>query len=199
MALKTKGYTENTAKNYLIDSATVYKNVTYTALDGFAGTLVGATQGGVTATIEQNYRYPEVDGTGHVQGKVKGNAILESAMAQIVVNLKELTAENLRGGLNGTMVDALATEAPTGYKKITTKRFVESADYLTNLAIVGRLAGATTPVIFIIDNPLCTGGIEIATEDNGESVIELTYAAHATVAQLDADEFPWRILFPAVV
>ena len=198
MALKKTGYTETTAKNYLIDSATVYKNVTYAEVGGFAGTLVGATQGGVSVTIEENYRYPEVDGTAHLQGKVKGNAILESAMAQVVINLKEITAEALKSGLNGSMVDALATEAPTGYKKITTKRYVEASDYLTNMAVVGKLSGTTEPVIFMIDNPLCTGGVEIGTEDNGETVVELTYDAHATQAQLDADEFPWRILFPAI-
>lgn len=198
MTLATKGYTENTPKHYLIDSATVFRNVTYATVPGFAGTLIGATQGGVTVTIEQNYRYPEVDGTAHLQGKVRGNAILESATAQVVINLKELTAENLRAGLNGTMVDALAAEAPTGYKKITTKRAVASGDYLTNIAVVGKIAGTAQTVIFIIDNPLCTGGVEIATEDNDEAVIELTYVAHATAAQVTADEFPWRILFPAV-
>ena len=199
MALATKGYTENTPKHYLIDSATVFKNVTYTTLDGFAGTLIGATEGGVTFTIEQNYRAPEVDGTAHLQGLVKGNVVLESAKAQVVINLKELTAENLRGSLNGTMIDALSTEAPTGYKKITTKRAVASGDYLTNIAVVGRLGGTTEPVIVIIDNPLNTNGVEVETQDNAEAVIELTYVAHATAAQVAADEFPWRILFPAVV
>ena len=198
MPLATKGYTENTPKNYLIDSATVFKNVTYASGPGFTGTLIGATQGGVVVTIEQNYRYPEVDGTAHVQGRVKGNTILESAKAQVVIKLKELTAENLRGGLNGAIVDALSTEAPTGYKKITTKRAVASGDYLTNIAVVGTLAGTAEPVIFIIDNPLCIDGYEVATEDNSEAVLELTYVAHATAAQVTADEFPWRILFPAV-
>lgn len=198
MSLATKGYTENTAKNYLIDSATVFRNVTYTTVGGFTGTLIGATKGGASAKIEQNYRHPEVDGTSHVQGKVRGNVILESATASITINLKEITAEALRGGLNATMVNALPAEAPAGYRKITTKRFVEAADHLTNLAIVGTISGSTSPVIIIIDNPLCTSGVEIATEDNGETVIELVYEAHATAAQVIANEFPWRILFPAV-
>lgn len=198
MALATKGYTENTPKNYLIDAATVYKNVTYAEVGGFTGTLVGATSGGVTATIEQNYRHPEVDGTAHVQGMVKGNTVLESAKATVVAPLKELTAENIRMGLNAGLRDALAAEAPTGYKVIETKREVEATDYLTNLAIVGKMAGTDNPIILIIDNPLCTGGVEIGTEDNGEAIVELTFEAHATDAQLLADTFPWRILFPAI-
>lgn len=198
MALATKGYTENTPKYYLIDAATVYKNVTYAEVGGFTGTLVGATSGGVTVMIEQNYRHPEVDGTAHVQGMVKGNTYLESAKASAVAPLKELTAENLRNGLNGSLRDALAAEAPTGYKVVETKREVETTDYLTNLAIVGKMAGSDNPIIVILDNPLCIGGVEIGTEDNGEAIVELTYEANATAAQLAADTFPWRILFPAI-
>lgn len=197
MALQKTGYTANTSKNYLIDAATVYKNLTFAGGE-FSGTLVGATSGGVTVTIEQNYRYPEVDGTAHLEGMIKDNAFLESAKATAVINLKEITAEALRGGLNGAMVDAQASEAPSGYKKITTKRYLEGSDYLTNLAVVGQLSGSSDPVIFILDNALCTGGVEVGTEDNGETIIELTYAAHASATQLAADEMPWRILFPAV-
>lgn len=198
MALAKTGYTENTPKNYVINAASVYTNVTYAAEGGFTGTLIGATSGGVTLTIEQNYRNPEVDGTSHVQGNVKGNKILESAKAMAVINLKEITAENLKKGLNGSIADAAAGTAPAGYKVIKTKRKVEDADYLTNICIVGTLSGTDNPIIAILDNAFCTGGIELATEDNGEAVVELTYEAHATAAQLAADEFPWRILFPAI-
>lgn len=196
----TTGYTDNTPKHYLVNSGVVYKNLTFNnTTDVFEGTLVGATSGGVTFTIENTYRYPEVDGTGIVQGMVKGNVILESAKAMIVANLKETTSAILGLSINGTIADALETEAPTGYKKITSKRYVESVDYLTNVAIVGKLGGTGEPVIFIIDNPLVTGGVEIATEENGEAVLELTFEAHATSTQLLADAFPWRMYFPSVV
>ena len=196
MALKKTGYTSTTAKNYVINAATVYTGVTYDELTGFAGTLHGATSGGVTLTIEQNYRDIEVDGTSHT--KVKGNKILESAVGRAVTNMKEITAETIRQSLNGTLENAAITDAPTGYKVITTKRAVEDTDYLTNMAVVGTLSGTNEPVIAILDNVLCTGGLELATEDNGEAIIEQTYEAHATVEQLDADEFPWRIFFPTI-
>ena len=67
-----------------------------------------------------------------------------------------------------------------------------------HIAGVGTLSGTNEPVIAILDNVLCTGGLELATEDNGEAIIEQTYEAHATVEQLDADEFPWRIFFPTI-
>ena len=89
MALNSNtGYTATTPKHYLINAAVIYKDVTYATVGGFTGTLIGATEGGVTVTIEENYRNPEVDGTGHLQGKIIGNAILESATARVVSNLK---------------------------------------------------------------------------------------------------------------
>lgn len=196
MTLKRTGYTEKTSKNYLINAATVYTDVTYTKEAGFAGKLHGATSGGVTLTIEQTYRDIEVDGASHT--KLKGNKMLESAFASATVNLKEITAESIRQSLNGAIKTATTTEAPTGYKVVTTKRYLEDTDYIANMAIVGTLSGTNKPVIAILDNVISTGGLELATEDNNEAVIEQTFEAHATVEQLDADEFPWRILFPTV-
>lgn len=196
MALAKTGYTSNTSKNYVIDAATVYTNVTYVEATGFAGTLHGATSGGVTVTIEQSYRDIEVDGTSHM--KVKGNKVMESATASVTANVKEITAETIRKSLNGNLESAAAIDAPTGYKVITTKRYIEDADYLNNIAVVGRLSGTAEPVIFILDNALCTSGFEGSTEDNNEMVIEQVYEAHASVEQLLADEYPWRILFPTI-
>ena len=196
MALAKTGYTSSTSKNYVIDAATVYTGLTYTELGGFTGTLHGATSGGVTVTIEQTYRDIDVDGTSHM--KVKGNKVLEAATATVTANVKEITAETIRKSLNGNLESANAIDAPTGYKVITTKRYIEDADYLNNIAVVGRLSGTAEPVIFILDNALCTSGLELGTEDNNEAVIEQTYEAHASVEQLQADEFPWRILYPTV-
>lgn len=196
MTLKKTAYTSTTAKNYVINAATVYTGVTYAEVTGFTGTLHGATSGGVTVTIEQNYRNIEVDGTSHM--KVKGNKVLESANATITANMKEITAETIRSSLNGTIEDAPVSEAPTGYKIIRTKRKVEDTDYIDNIAVVGTLSGTDEPVIAILDNALCTSGLEGGMEDNNEMVIEQVYEAHATVEQLEADEFPWRILYPTV-
>lgn len=197
MALKKTGYTEKTSKNYLINAATIYTGVTYDKeKNEFTGTLHGATSGGVTATIEQTYRDIEIDGTSHM--KVKGNKILESANATVVASMKELTAENIRKSLNGSIREAAADEAPTGYKVIETKRFIEDSDYIENMAVVGTLSGTDEPIIIILDNALSTGGFEAGTEDNNEAVVEQTYEAHATAEQLDEDKFPWRILYPTV-
>lgn len=196
MALKKTGYSDNTSKSYIINAATVYTDVTYAEGAGFTGTLHGATAGGVTLTIETTYRDIEVDGTSHM--KVKGNKVLEAATATITTNVKEITAETIRKSLNGTLEEVEVGEGPAGYKVVRSKRFVEDTDYTNNMAVVGTLSGTNEPVIAILDNVLCTSGFEGATEDNSEMVIEQVYEAHATVEQLDADEFPWQILYPNV-
>lgn len=197
MGLKKTGYTEKTSNNYLVDAAVVYTGVTFDEVDStFTGTLHGATSGGVSVLIEQAYRKIEVDGTSHTE--VKGNKVLESAIATATVNLKEITAESIKQSLNGAIAET-AENAPVGYKEITTKRYVEDEDYISNMAIVGKLSGTQEPIIIILDNVLSTNGLEIATEDNGETVLEQIFTAHATHEQLEDDEFPWRILYPTVV
>ena len=128
--------------------------------------------------------------------KLKGNKVLEAATATATANIKEITAETIRRSLNGTIADAEEGEAPAGYKVIRTKRLLEDIDYLENIAIVGTLSGTKEPVIAILDNALCTSGLELDTEDNNEAVIEQTYEAHADHEQLEKDEFPWKILYP---
>jgi hypothetical protein len=195
MVLKKSGYSSTTAKNYIIDAGVVYTNVTFDSVSGdFTGTLQGATSGGVTLTIEQSYRDIEIDGA--TKMKVKGNKVLESANATITANMKELTAENIRKSLNGSIRDAAADEAPAGYKVIESKLNVDDTDYISNMAVVGRLSGTNKPIIAILDNVLCTSGLELGTEDNNEAVVEQTYEAHATTEQLEAETFPWRILYP---
>lgn len=197
MALPKTGYTKTTTENFIIDAATIFTDFKYEAEGGFTGTPLGATSGGVTVNIEQTYRKPEIDGTYIMD--VVGLEFMESAKATVTANLKELTAENLRRSLNGTIATAEADEAPTGYKVIKTKRYVEESDYIPTIAVVGIHNGTKKPVIFQLDNGLVTSPLEMATEDNNEATVEQTITAHASYEQLAADEFPWKILFPETV
>lgn len=194
MALPKTGYTANSAENFIIDAATVFTDFAYAEVGGFTGTPLGATSGGVSVNIEQSYRKPEVDGTYITD--VVGLKVMESATCNVTINLKEITAETLRRSLNGKMVAADTAEAPTGYKKITTKRYVEAADYIPTIAVVGTHSGTKLPIIFVLDNGLVTSSLELGTEDNNEAVIEQVITAHASYEQLAADEFPWAIYHP---
>ncbi|WP_165005997.1 MULTISPECIES: hypothetical protein [unclassified Enterococcus] len=196
MGLIKTGYTEKTAENFIIDSATVFTDFRYdTETKEFTGTPMGATSGGVEFNSELSYRKVEVDGT-YVMDVV-GLNVLESATASIKANLIELTAENLRRSINGTLASTTEEEAPEGYMIIKPKRYLSEGDYISSLAIAGIHNGTKQPVIVVIDQGLVKSGLALKTEDNKEAVIEQEITANATYEQLAKDEFPWRIYYPS--
>lgn len=201
-AVKRSGYTASTPKHYLINAGAIYKNLVWNPKGGkdskgqWEGELLGATAGGNKVTVEVNYRVVEIDG---VFTSAVGQKILESQTAKIETNVKELTAENIRLSINGEIKEADGTDAPTGYKVISGKSKLENTDYIKNLGIVGTMSGTNDPIIVIIDNALCTSGLDFETKDNDEAVISMTFEAHADESQIDDLSLPCRIYFPNIV
>lgn len=196
LGLQKTGFTDDTPEKYLIDSATIYKNVLYNAINKkFNGTLIGATNGGVELDITQKYRDIDVDGP--YWTPVKGNKALSSTIVTAKTNLKEFTADNLALAINGN-VSAVSdpTIAPAGYTQVDGKRYVDSTDYIDNICIVGKLSGSEQPIIAILDNCLATAGAKIKTEDDKEGEIPVELTAHADFDQVANDKLPYRILFP---
>ena len=195
MALPSTGYTASSAKNFVIDAGTIFTDVTYdSTTQSFTGTPLGATNGGVGVNIAATYRKVEVDGTYIMD--VVGLNLMSGMQCTITAKLKELTAANLRLAINGVLETADTTEAPAGYKKITGKRYLQEGDYIPSIAIVGKLTGATDPIVFMLDNGLVTSALDLQTEDQKEGEIEVTIQANANFDQLAANEFPWRIYHP---
>ena len=201
-AVKGTGYTSSTPKHYLINAGAIYKNLAWNPTGGkdskgqWEGDLLGATAGGNKVTVEVNYRAIEIDG---VFTPAVGQKIIESQVAKIEANVKELTAENIRLAINGEIEVADGTTAPTGYKVISGKSKLENTDYIENLGIVGTMSGTNDPIIVIIDNALCTSGLDFETKDNEEAVISMTFEAHADEVQVDDLSLPCRIYFPNIV
>ncbi|WP_421432749.1 hypothetical protein [Streptococcus suis] len=200
-AVKRTGYTASTPKHYLINAGAIYKNLAWNPTGGkdskgqWEGELLGATSGGNKVTIEQNYRVVEVDG---VFTAAVGQKVLESQTAKLETNVKEITAENIRLAINGEITEADGTDAPTGYKVISGKAKLENDDYIANLGIVGTMSGTNDPIIVIIDNALCTSGLDFETKDNEEAVISMTFEAHASEGQVEDLSLPCRIYFPSI-
>lgn len=201
-AVKRTGYTASTPKHYLINAGAIYKNLVWNPTGGtggkgqWEGELLGATAGGNKVTVEVNYRVIEIDG---VFTPAVGQKILESQTAKVETNVKELTAENIRLAINGEIKEANGTNAPTGYKVISGKSKLENTDYIENLGIVGTMSGTNDPIIVIIDNALCTSGLDFETKDNDEAVISMTFEAHADEDKVDDLSLPCRIYFPKIV
>ncbi|MGQ7452360.1 hypothetical protein ACTGXK_02595 [Streptococcus suis] len=200
-AVKRTGYTARTPKHYLINAGAIYKNLVWNPTGGkdskgqWEGELLGATAGGNKVIIEKEYRVVEVDG---VFVPAVGQKILKGQSAKLETNVKEITAENVRLSLNGEITEADGTDAPTGYKIISSKSKLDNEDYIENLGIVGTMSGTDDPIIIIFDNALCTSGLDFETKDNEEAVIPMTFEAHADEDQIEDLSLPCRIYFPNI-
>ncbi|NEZ46499.1 hypothetical protein FDF74_04620 [Clostridium niameyense] len=198
MGLQTTGYTKSTPQYYWVDAGAVYKNLKYSKeKKEWEGTLLGATSDGNKVKIEQKYRQIKVDG---VFTKAKGQEVLESSDAEIEINVKEITAENIRLALNGKIreIGSESEEAPEGYKVIEGKGKLEDSDYIDNLALVGTMTGSKQPIIVVLDNALCTSGLDTETKDDDEAVLKMKFEAHASADQVADRTLPARIYFPPI-
>lgn len=191
MPVSTVGFSSDTPSRLVLDAGAVYKNVTYAAGD-FTGTLIGATSGGNEFVFKQSLRKIEIDGA---KGPVKGLEIIEKEEAELNINLKELTAENIALAIAGSAVDG----TDTTYDVITSKGKIELTDYLDSIAYVGRQSGTNKPVVIILENVLSMEGLSFKTEDNKEVVIPIKFAAHSDEADVQAGTLPVRIYWPKEV
>ena len=194
MAKKVHGITTDTVKRFVIDSGAIYINY------GVAGTerLLGATRGGNTFTIEQDIKVIEIDGT---KGKMKGARRIVESNATITANILELTTANLMTAIAGststTWTDTTSAPATNTHDEIRRTRNLSDLDYITNIAIVGKVSGSAENIICIIYNALADEGFELAFEDRDEGALEVTFSAHYDPTTLDTE--PWAIRYPKVV
>jgi hypothetical protein len=104
MTVAKHGVTANTVNRLLKEAGVVYFG--YYDADS-PGTLLGATLGGNTFTLDRKIRDIRPDGA---KGPVKGFRLLEEIIATLEVNLLEVTAENLRAALAGSAYSAGTTQ-----------------------------------------------------------------------------------------
>jgi hypothetical protein len=190
MTVQTTGYTAKTPDRYLLDAGAIYKSLTYDSATGtFTGTLLGATSGGNEFTLEQETREVEVDG---LKGRGKGNTVITNENPSLVVNLKELTAQNLALAIAGGEVDT----SDTNYDIITSKGKIELTDYLDNVAFVGRLSGSNKPVVIVVENVISVEGLSLTTEDDAEAVVPIRFMGHYAEGNVTSGAAPFKIYFP---
>lgn len=193
--IKRTGLTKDSVKNFIINAGVVYKNLEYTGT-GWEGERLGATAGGNQVTITNEFREIEVDGA---FSKYVGEKMLVGSDATLTTNVKEITAEVIKNAILGEIVAPEEDEAPTGYDVIKGKAQVEDSDYLENIALVGELSGTKKPIIIVLDNALCTSGLDIQTGDDAEAVVTMVFEAHADGDQVEDRTLPARIYYPKAV
>jgi len=184
-SVNTVGYSANTPKNLLIDSGALYKN--YDVIGKEA--LIGATSGGNEFTVNVKTRDVKVDG---VKGLQKGLRFITDVEINLKTNMLEVTTDILTMALLGT-ADTNGLE----YDVITGKTTIEDADYIENVALVGRISGSLLPVIVILKNVLNTDGLKFKTQDDKDNVLPITFTAFSDPTTPTA--LPYEIRYPKTV
>lgn len=185
---KKSGITKQTTESLLLNAAVLYKGLKYDSEQKkWSGELLGATSGGTKVNISSEYQEIEVDGA---IVKVVGLTQKQGETGFIEANLVEVTADNLKMAIVGKEEESDVE----GYTLLKTKALLEDSDYIENIAAVGTLSNGE-PIIVIMENMLCTSGLEIDTKNKENAVMKVTFECHAGFED-DHDTLPISIYYP---
>lgn len=150
--------------------------------------ILGATSGGNKLSIVSELTSIEVDGT---NVKVKGLTQKIGETASLETNLAQHTVESFKRAIVGKEEESLIK----GYVQIVTKPLLELSDYLDNIAFVGNMTDGTE-IIVILENAICTSGLEIEGKNKENSVFKAVFEASADFAGNVFDTLPIYIFYP---
>lgn len=195
MPRATSGLTSTSTQNFIIDAGAVYINLGETS-----ERLLGATQGGSTFSIEQDVKVIAIDGT---RGNTKGARRVITSNAGLKVGLLEMTTQNLMLAVTGSSATdytdtsviggGTPATAPT-HDQIRRTRNLSDLDYVTNIALVGKVSGTDQNVIFMLYNAMSDTKLEMKLDDKNEMVLEVTFTAHYDPTDVMTE--PWAIFYP---
>lgn len=175
---------DNTYNRILIDSGEV--RMGYIDEDN-PGTLLGATKGGSSFTIQTTYLDLPIDG---VEGSAMGGRFIINVIAQITANFVEYSTDLLKLALPGSS-ESIAGDT---HDEITRSFMMASNNYKSNIVIIGEICGNDKPVICGIKNALADNNLKISFSDNDESILSVQFTGHFSESDLDLE--PWFIWYP---
>lgn len=150
--------------------------------------VLGATNGGNKLSIVPEITPIEVDGA---TVEIKGLNQKTGETGELTVNLAQHTVESLKRAIVGNEVDSLIK----GYIQIETKSLIELSDYLDNIAFVGTMTDGTE-IIAIMENAICSSGLELDNKNKETSVCATTFKSTADFAGGVYDKLPIYIFYP---
>ena len=148
---------------------------------------LGATDGGTDWNVDRTIREIAVDG---VIAAVKGLERVEWVEGTLTVNLKDITAADVKLAVAGGDLDA---NNPVGWDRITGAE-IAAADYLENIALICEHSSLGNDVIFFLDNPTANSPLKATMNDKGEWVLPITFKAHVDGATPNTE--PWHVDYP---
>ncbi len=158
------------------------------AWDDSEENVLGATNGGNKLSIIPEITPIEVDGA---VVEIKGLNQKTGETGTLEVNLAQHTVESLKRAIVGKEVESLIP----GYKQIQTKSLIELSDYLDNIAYVGSKTDGTE-IIAIMENVICSSGLELDSKNKETSVVKTTFKATADFQSGVYDTLPIYIFYP---
>ena len=190
------GVTAKTPNNIVFGAGTIHKGLKYTPGNSggagswnFSSSIIGATSGGSKFAITPEITNIEADGA---LVKTKGLSVKTGEVATMEINFLELTKDIIKTAVVG----ADGTSADSNYDLIESKADIAEGDYLENIAFVGKTLGGKN-IIVIMDNALCTSGMEMEGKNKEAGIGTYTFECHADVDNNpDLDTRPYHIYYP---
>lgn len=181
------GVTTTTPENVLLGAGTYHKNLEFK--DGkWTGDLLGATNGGGKVSITGEFYDIPVDGA---LVKVKGLTVKNGGTVTMEVTFAEISTEVLKAA---TLFETATSDAD-GFQMLKDKATIKEGDYIENFGFVGQTANGAKQIVVILENALCTSGIEIEAKNKEAATVKLTLEAYAN-NEGDLDTLPVKIYYP---
>jgi len=183
------GISTTTPENILLGSGTYHRNLKF--VDGkWTGDILGATNGGGKISITGEFVDIEVDGA---LVKVKGMAVKQGGSVTVEANFAELSTDVMK---MATLFEEGTSDAD-GFTMLQDKAAITEGDYVENFGFVGYTLNNAKQIIFIMENALCTSGMEIETKAKEQAVVKLTMEAYANLTdESNFDVLPVKIYYP---
>lgn len=187
------GVTAKTPKNIPFGAGTIHKNLKYTEGTGwnFDESIVGATSGGSKYSVASEIKQIEVDG---VLVRTKGFDKKTGETAKMEINFAEYSPDLIKA----TTIGKEVASEDSAYTKIVTKPDIEEGDYWDNVAYVGETLKGEK-IIVIMDNALCTSGLEGEGKNKDNGTMSVTFECSAGLDENSGfDVLPVAIYYPTI-
>lgn len=190
---KVTGLSTTTPDYLLLDTGAFFKNFSIgTDTPATASSkCLGATDGGGTFSAIPTVRQVSVDGG---KTNVKGLQTIDEWVITLSVNVKEITAANIKLACGGATSTSSTTI--TSYTEIKFNDDFTDDDYVDNITWVGTLKGSTKPIYIQLTNAISLNGFTLAVADKSEATVPITLTANYDLADLDA--IPAIIYYPPI-
>lgn len=194
MRAGNNGVNKDTAHNITFGAGTIHKGLKYVAESGwnFSESCVGATKGGSSVKIVPEFYQVDPDGA---TVALKGFKRKTGETATMEINLLELTEDIIKAAIVGA--SSGSSIPSTNYTEFYSKADIEEGDYWENIAFVGETLDGEN-IIVILENALCTSGLQIDGKNGEEGVGKYTFECHAEVptGSVSLTTLPYRIYYP---